>query len=309
MTLKGAPIPGPGASRGTGAAGSARGVGLVGAARGVGAAGWVRFEILLVLALSLGRAGVYSVLRLANMLAEPTALADQVAQINVSRSPYPTMDLIYQLLAIIFSLMPVVLAWYLLQQRAGAMSANAALGFDWFEARARGSGRPRGRVGRDCGWGAALALAVGVPGLAFYLVGRLFGITAAVEASSLNQYWWTIPVLLLAAAQNGLLEEYLVVGYLYERSKDIGWSASGVIDWRFLVASAVLRGSYHLYQGIGPFFGNVAMGLLFAWWFVSRFGKHRVMPLIVAHTLLDIVAFVGYALAPEALLRALGFSA
>jgi membrane protease YdiL (CAAX protease family) len=56
--------------------------------------------------------------------------------------------------------------------------------------------------------------------------------------------------------------------------------------------SALLRGSYHLYQGIGGFVGNVAMGLLFGWLY-RRWG--RVTPLVVAHTLLDVGAFVGYA--------------
>jgi membrane protease YdiL (CAAX protease family) len=55
----------------------------------------------------------------------------------------------------------------------------------------------------------------------------------------------------------------------------------------------VVRASYHLYQGIGGLLGNLAMGVFFAWLFV-RWG--RVMPLIVAHALIDIVAFVGYAL-------------
>ena len=35
------------------------------------------------------------------------------------------------------------------------------------------------------------------------------------------------------------------------------------------------------------------MGLVFGWLY-KRFG--RVMPLVVAHTILDIVSFVGYAL-------------
>ena len=61
-----------------------------------------------------------------------------------------------------------------------------------------------------------------------------------------------------------------------------------------LLAAAVLRGSYHLYQGIGPFFGNVVMGVVFAWCF-RRWG--RVLPLVVAHTMIDIVSFVGYPLA------------
>ncbi|MGH8828250.1 MAG: CPBP family intramembrane glutamic endopeptidase, partial [Jiangellaceae bacterium] len=61
---------------------------------------------------------------------------------------------------------------------------------------------------------------------------------------------------------------------------------------------AALRGSYHLYQGVGMALGNVVMGVLFAWWF-RRTG--RVLPLVVAHTLLDVVSFVGYALLKDTL--------
>jgi membrane protease YdiL (CAAX protease family) len=60
-----------------------------------------------------------------------------------------------------------------------------------------------------------------------------------------------------------------------------------------LAASALLRGTYHLYQGIGGFIGNVVMGIVFVWLY-RRWG--RVMPLVVAHALIDIVAFVGYGL-------------
>jgi len=55
----------------------------------------------------------------------------------------------------------------------------------------------------------------------------------------------------------------------------------------------VLRGSYHLYQGLGGFFGNLVMGLVFAWMY-RRWG--RLGPLVVAHTVMDLFAFVGYAL-------------
>lgn len=57
--------------------------------------------------------------------------------------------------------------------------------------------------------------------------------------------------------------------------------------------SALIRGAYHLYQGFGGFLGNLVMGLVFGLVY-RRTG--RVGPLIVAHTLLDVVAFVGYAL-------------
>jgi len=308
--------------------------------------GRIRAEIWILLALSLGRSGVYSIVNLIAMLTDNVALADQVTALNPSRSPRPYLDLTYQLLGIFFALAPVVLALYLLTIRPCARPLRETLGLDWKRSAAFPDRHParapfaRGRristaaprrIFSDLGWGLGLALAVGVPGLLFYALGRLFGITVQVQASALNELWWTIPVLILSAAQNGILEEFIVVGYLYERTRDLGWGSSSAgrlsseqgapearrerlskppalgVDWRFLLASAALRGSYHLYQGIGPFFGNFAMGLLFAWWFTSRWGRHRVLPLVIAHTLLDVVAFVGYALAPPALLRLLGF--
>ena len=114
------------------------------------------------------------------------------------------------------------------------------------------------------------------------------GANLTVVAENLPEVWWRIPVLVLSAFQNGLLEEVLVAGYLLHRLRQLGWS-----DNRALAASAVLRGSYHLYQGFGGFLGNLAMGLVFGRLY-QRWG--RVTPLVIAHTLIDIVAFVGYAL-------------
>ena len=55
----------------------------------------------------------------------------------------------------------------------------------------------------------------------------------------------------------------------------------------------MIRGSYHLYQGAGAFLGNAVMGLIFGYLY-RRWG--RVMPLLIAHFLIDAVTFVGYAL-------------
>ena len=68
--------------------------------------------------------------------------------------------------------------------------------------------------------------------------------------------------------------------------------------WAIILTSALLRGSYHLYQGFGGFVGNAVMGVVFGWLYTRT---RRVMPLVVAHTLLDVVAFVGYALLRERL--------
>lgn len=248
-------------------------------------------EVWIVLGLSLGQSGVYALVNIAARLTAGTPLAEQTATLNASQSERPYLDLVYQLLSIGFALVPVALALYLLS--ANGRSAVRSLGLD-------GS-----RPGRDTAWGFALAAAIGIPGLAFYAVGRAVGITVEVQASALDAYWWTVPVLLLSAFQNGLLEEVIAVGYLYERTRDLGWNRV-----KFIVASSLLRGSYHLYQGIGPFFGNVVMGIVFSWFYTSpRFqpgGRHRILPLVIAHTLLDIVAFVGYALVPAEWREALG---
>ena len=79
-----------------------------------------------------------------------------------------------------------------------------------------------------------------------------------------------------------------MIGYLFTRLRQLNWPIIGVIAF-----SAVIRGSYHLYQGFGGFVGNMIMGVVFGLIYLRW---KRVGPLVVAHTLLDVVAFVGYAL-------------
>ena len=79
-----------------------------------------------------------------------------------------------------------------------------------------------------------------------------------------------------------------MVGYLFVRFAQLGWHPLMII-----VVSATIRGAYHLYQGFGGFVGNLIMGLIFGLIYLRW---RRVVPLVVAHTLLDIAAFVGYAL-------------
>ena len=136
--------------------------------------------------------------------------------------------------------------------------------------------------------GVALAALIGIPGLLLYLVARHLGLNAEVEPSSLHNSWWRIPVLTLAAFANGFAEETVVVGYLITRLRQLGLSQARAV-W----ASSILRGVYHLYQGIGAGLGNVVMGLVFgyAW---CRTG--RLWPLVIAHGVIDTVAFVGYVL-------------
>ena len=55
----------------------------------------------------------------------------------------------------------------------------------------------------------------------------------------------------------------------------------------------MIRGSYHLYQGLGGGLGNVVMGLVFGKFWQRT---NRLWPLIIAHATIDSVAYVGYAL-------------
>lgn len=233
------------------------------------------WEVAIVLGLSLGQSAVYSIFTIVQRLAAPTPLKDQSAQLNPSQSPTPWIDFTYQVLDIGFSLMAVALVLFLLWRPA--RSGFRRIGLD------------PSRPWHDLGAGALLLAVIGVPGLGLYAIGRALGITVDVQASPLSQYWWTVPVLLLSAVRAALQEEVIMVGYLFTRLKQLGWSS-----WWVIVASALVRGSYHLYQGIGPFFGNAVMGVVFGWCY-RRWG--RTAPLVVAHSLLDIASFVGYPLA------------
>ncbi|MFC0597411.1 CPBP family intramembrane glutamic endopeptidase [Streptomyces palmae] len=234
----------------------------------------LRNEVLLVLALSLGASALSALISFIGSLTEPGGLRDQAATLNSSQAPgRPWLDLAWQLFGITSALVPVALVAHLLVREGSGLRA---IGFDLR------------RPWPDLGWGTAVAAAVGGTGLLLYLGARAAGGNLTVVPENLPDVWWKIPVLILSAVQNSVLEEVVVVGYLLRRLHQLGWSPS-----RALAASAVFRGSYHLYQGIGGFFGNLAMGVLFVLLY-RRWG--RVGPLVVAHALIDIVAFVGYAL-------------
>lgn len=235
----------------------------------------LRSEVVLVLAVSLGQSGVYALVNLIGRLTATKALADQTATLNASQAPgRPWLDLTYQVLGVAFAVVPALLAMHLLGR--GGRPAGRIIGLDLR--------RPR----FDLGAGALVALCIGLPGLGLYFAARALGLAADVVPSALPSVWWAIPVLVLSAIQNAVLEEVVVVGYLITRLRQLGWRLPAVI-----VTSALLRGSYHLYQGFGGFVGNAIMGVLFALFFLRT---RRVAPLVVAHSLLDIAAFVGYAL-------------
>ncbi len=241
----------------------------------------LRWELAIVLALSFGASAVYAIVAIAERLTREAALSSQTATINRPLAEREFFDLIYQLLSFAFGLAPVALVVYLLWRDRAPHLGRLGLGRS-------SSGSKRWWLG-ESGYGLLLAAAIGVPGLVFYVFARAIGINTTVVPAALDAHWWTVPVLVLMALKAALGEELIVVAYFFDRMRRLGVGPVATI-----VSSALLRGSYHLYQGFGGFIGNVVMGLVFGWAY-QRWG--RSLPLVVAHWALDIVSFVGYPLA------------
>jgi len=233
------------------------------------------WEISIVLAVTVGQSALYSVLSLVRASLRTTPIGQQQTQLNPNRDVDVLWNVLYQFLDVFFSLALVALVVYLLW--APGQNALRRIGLDF------------SRFGGDLGRGLLLAAVIGIPGLGLYAAARMLGLNVAVVASPLDAAWWTVPLLLLSAVRAGLTEEVIFIAYLFDRLRRLGWSW-----WAIILSTAALRGAYHAYQGVGAIVGNFVMGVVFGWCY-RRWG--RVMPLVIAHTLLDIVAFVGYPLA------------
>jgi membrane protease YdiL (CAAX protease family) len=232
----------------------------------------VTTEVLVVLTVSLGLSALRSGLSLIDALLQPVPLNEQQVALNAPAAQADLVDLALQLTRVLQLVGWGALGAYLLL-RAGL--SLRAVGLD---------GR---RPGRDALGAAGLAALIGIPGLGVYLVAQALGVSVTIAPTTLDDTWWRLPVLIASAAANAWAEEVVMVGYLLTRLRQLGWSEN-----RSLAAQAVLRGAYHLYQGLGGFLGNIAMGLVFGrvW---QR--TNRLWMLVGAHTLIDVVAFLGYA--------------
>src|SRR5579875_818652 len=213
----------------------------------------LRNEVLLVFFVSLGAASVNALLNLIDDLVRYHGhLSSASASLVGSYVDNHWLDLAYQLAHVVLAVMPALLAIHLL----GRTDRGAAtIGLDVTQPR------------RDLAWGAGLAAAIGGAGLGLYLIAHALGLSVTLAAVHLPALWWRIPVLLLSALHDGVLEEIVVAGYLLTRLRQLGWT-----DNRALAVSALIRGSYHLYQGFGGFLGNAVMGLIFGRIF-QRWGR------------------------------------
>ncbi|HEY3258942.1 MAG TPA: CPBP family intramembrane glutamic endopeptidase [Pseudonocardiaceae bacterium] len=232
----------------------------------------LRLELLIVFAITLGLSALRSLLSLLESLLAPGPLSEQSVALNAPAARADLIDLGFQLTRVLQLVAWGGLGAYLLVR--GGM-------------RLRGVGLTRRPDARDTVYGIALAAGIGLPGLGLYLGALALGANLTVLPTVLNDTWWRLPVLVLAAAANAWAEELLMIGYLLTRLRQLGYGR-----YVALLIAAVLRGAYHLYQGLGGFVGNLVMGLLFGWLWQRT---NRLWPLIIAHTLIDVVAFVGYA--------------
>lgn len=231
-------------------------------------------EITLVLVLTFGMSGVRSALRLISALIDPRPLSDQTTTLNSSQAVVPWIDALLQLCSA-----AVLFGWGML---ALFLLANVSY---------KGQPTPLPHLhglidARNWAHGAGLAALIGLPGLAFYVTAVKLGLSKEVIPTGLDARWWEDGALLVWSAANAFGEEIVVVLWLMTRLTQLGWSLPVII-----AASSILRGSYHLYQGISAGLGNIIMGVVFSYYFYKT---GRVWPLVIAHFLIDAVAFVGY---------------
>ncbi len=218
-------------------------------------------ELLVVLSLSLLASAVFAII---NLLAAPLR---GVTVASVSQST----QLARQVFGTLFGLAPVWLVVYLVRRNGEGLEG---IGLTW--------DRPR----RDLARGVALFAVIGIGGIGVYLAAVALGVNRFVVPVPPLGHWWTVPMLVLNAAQAALLEEIVVVAYLVTRLRQLGLTEVAAV-----ASSALLRGTYHLYQGWGGFVGNAAMGAILGFVFVRT---RRAWPIVVAHFLLDVGAGLGY---------------
>lgn len=232
----------------------------------------LKVEVVIVLAMTFGLSAVSAVLHLTDSVLHN--LGQQTVQLHPRRSDFDLIDLGFNLISVVSLFVWGLFALYLLW-RSGFVPSRVGL--------------DRHHWRGDVFGGVGLAALIGLPGLGQYVVARSAGLSVSVVPSTLTDTWWRVPVLVISAFANGWAEEIIVVAYLITRLRQLDIGKVSALVW-----TSLLRGAYHLYQGWGAGLGNLIMGLIFGYVWQR---KRRLWPLIIAHGIIDTVAFVGYALA------------
>jgi hypothetical protein len=223
----------------------------------------LRSELVVVLAVTFLAAAANAILGWAQMIA-----ADDLRR-DVTILPYPPMFapwlFVAYMLRWIVHLAPVALVGHLLRRTGAGLRS---IGLDLAD------------LGRDVVRGTALAVPFIGLSITFAWAIHTYDLPFAhVRLTFAEAHRSIIVPMVLASAGTAILEETIVNGYTLTRLEQLGWSAR-----RALAVSALIRASYHLYQGVGGFlFAGVAglvFGRLFQRW-------QRIMPLVVAHFVID----------------------
>lgn len=226
-------------------------------------------ELVIVGVLTFGFSAVYAALSLLET-ALTTGIGDATVALNPVASTVAAIDMVRQLMSVVRLFAIGGLGVYLLW-RSGIGLHRIGLG------------RPSRA---DLPPSILLAAIIGLPGLALVALSQAMGWNADLIAAPSDGWWWRIPVLALKSFGNGFAEEAVVVGYFMTRLRQLGLGSGATLWW-----SALLRGGYHLYQGVGAGLGNLLMGLVYGRWYQAT---NRLWPLVIAHGLIDTVAFTGY---------------
>ncbi|MGC4933109.1 CPBP family intramembrane glutamic endopeptidase [Gordonia sp. DT30] len=228
-------------------------------------------ELVIVGVLTFGFSALSAILSLVEIQVT-SGVGNATVALNPSQSSVAAIDLLRQLMGAARLYAIAALGAYLLW-RSGLVLGRLGLG------RVRTPDIPPGLT---------LAAVIGLPGLGLVAAARALGMNAHLVPSETGGTWWHWPLYILLAIGNAAAEEIVVVAYFITRLRQLGASENAS-----LAASAVLRGGYHLYQGVGAGLGNLVMGLIFGRYYQLT---NRVWPLVIAHAVIDVIAFVGYAL-------------
>lgn len=239
----------------------------------------ISLEIVLVLAVSFGTAGIRAILRYIEALHRPESLNQQKVSLNPQYSPVAWIDPALQFIssAVLFSWGGLALFLLSIHYPPSRQFLTRLYSLSWSS------------LARDVLKAVGLGALIGIPGLILYRYAVNSGysiVVAPTDSSQLWEHWWTVPLLIFHACANGYAEEVVVIAWFMIRLRQLGLHHVWII-----LLPTVLRASYHLYQGTSAGLGNAAMGFIFAVYF---WRKGRVMPLIIAHSLIDIIAFIGY---------------
>src|SRR5665647_3183630 len=133
-----------------------------------------------------------------------------------AKTTHMVLNIAYDLTGVLQGLMPVLLVLVLLSRDP----ATAGFGIGLHRRPSRG----------DLLQGVGFAALIGTPGLVLVWAAHQLGVSANLAVVDVPDTWYRVPLLLLQAAQNGVLEEIVVVGYLLTRLRHLGWSNGQALE-------------------------------------------------------------------------------